>query len=89
MFTGKGRLCCGSAALRRIRTVANHLGWTALFVDAEAIILDMGGMLRHDVIVPLEHSKPYVAGTQGVATTMQDGQLVVVDRTADVVGILE
>ena len=89
MFIGKGRLCWGSAAHRRIRTVANRLEWTPLFVNAEAVILDVGSMLRHCVIVPLEHSEPCVAGTQGVATTMQDRQLVVVDRTADVVGVLE
>ncbi|MCP5096570.1 MAG: hypothetical protein GY943_13540, partial [Chloroflexi bacterium] len=64
-------------------------GWTPLFVNAEAIILEVGGMLQHGGVVAREYGKPCVAGIQGITTTLQDGQLVEVDGTTGVVRILE
>lgn len=63
-------------------------GWTPLFVNAEAIILEVGGMLQHGGVVAREYGKPCVAGIQGITTTLQDGQLVEVDGTTGVVRIL-
>ncbi|MCP4419518.1 MAG: hypothetical protein GY805_23135 [Chloroflexi bacterium] len=64
-------------------------GWTPLFVNAEAIILEVGGMLQHGGVVAREYGKPCVAGIQGITTTLQDGQLVEVDGTTGVVRIME
>ncbi|MBS1252912.1 MAG: Chondramide synthase cmdD [Anaerolineales bacterium] len=64
-------------------------GWTPLFVNAGAIILEVGGMLQHGGVVAREYGKPCVAGIQGITTTLQDGQLVEVDGTTGVVRILE
>ena len=64
-------------------------GWTPLFVNAEAIILEVGGMLQHGGVVAREFGKPCVAGIQGITTTLQDGQFVEVDGTTGVVRILD
>lgn len=64
-------------------------GWTPLFVNAEAIILEVGGMLQHGGVVAREYGKPCVAGIQGITTKLKDGQLVEVDGTTGVVRILE
>jgi phosphoenolpyruvate synthase/pyruvate phosphate dikinase len=64
-------------------------GWTPLFVNATAILLEVGGMLQHGGVVAREYGKPCVAGIQGITTTLQDGQLVVVDGTTGVVRLLE
>ncbi|MCG8346958.1 MAG: PEP-utilizing enzyme [Chloroflexales bacterium] len=64
-------------------------GWTPLFVNAEAIILEVGGLLQHGGVVAREYGKPCVAGIQGITTTLQDGQLVEVDGTTGVVRLLD
>jgi pyruvate,water dikinase len=64
-------------------------GWTPLFINAEAIILEVGGMLQHGGVVAREYGKPCVAGIQGITTTLQDGQLVEVDGTTGMVRILD
>ena len=64
-------------------------GWTPLFVNAEAIILEVGGMLQHGGVVAREYGKPCVAGIQGITVSLQDGQLVEVDGTTGVVRLLE
>ena len=64
-------------------------GWTPLFINAEAVILEVGGMLQHGGVVAREYGKPCVAGIQGITTTLQDGQLVEVDGTSGIVRILE
>jgi pyruvate,water dikinase len=64
-------------------------GWTPLFVNAEAVILEVGGMLQHGGVVAREYGKPCVAGIQGITATLKDGQLVEVDGTTGVVRILD
>lgn len=64
-------------------------GWTPLFLNAEAVILEVGGMLQHGGVVAREYGKPCVAGIQGVTTKLRDGQRVEVDGTTGVVRILE
>jgi pyruvate,water dikinase len=64
-------------------------GWTPLFVNAEAIILEVGSMLQHGGVVAREYGKPCVSSIQGITNTLQDGQLIEVDGTTGVVRILE
>lgn len=70
-------------------TYTTDPGWTPLFVNAEAIILEIGGMLQHGGVVAREYGKPCVVGIQGITTTLQDGQLVEVDGTAGVIRLLD
>ncbi len=64
-------------------------GWTPLFVNASAILLEVGGMLQHGGVVAREYGKPCVAGIQGITVTLQDGQLVEVDGTNGIVRLLD
>lgn len=64
-------------------------GWTPLFVNAEAVLLEVGGMLQHGGVVAREYGKPCVAGIQGITTTLHDGQLVEVNGTAGFVRLLD
>ncbi len=64
-------------------------GWTPLFLNAEAIILEVGGMLQHGGVVAREYGKPCVAGIQGITTKLKDGQQVEVDGTTGVARVVE
>jgi phosphohistidine swiveling domain-containing protein len=63
-------------------------GWTPLFVNAAAVILEVGGVLQHGAVVAREYGKPCVAGIADVLQRFVDGQLVEVDGTAGVVRIV-
>lgn len=64
-------------------------GWTPLFINASAIILQIGGMMQHGGVVAREYGKPCVAGIEHVLTRFEDGQLVEVDGSAGVVRLIE
>jgi pyruvate,water dikinase len=64
-------------------------GWTPLFVNASAIVLQIGGMMQHGGVVAREYGKPCVAGIEFVLTRFEDGQMVEVDGSAGVVRLLE
>ncbi len=57
-------------------------GWTPLFVNAAAIVLEVGGVLQHGAVVAREFGKPCVVGIAGVVTTLHDGEQVEVDGAA-------
>jgi len=57
-------------------------GWTPLFVNAAAIILQVGGVMQHGGVVAREYGKPCVAGIERVLTRFEDGQIVEVDGSA-------
>lgn len=60
-------------------------GWTPLFINAAAVILEVGGVLQHGAVVAREYGKPCVAGIADVLTRFHDGQLVEVDGSTGVV----
>lgn len=60
-------------------------GWTPLFVNAGAIVLEVGGPLQHGALVAREYGKPCVAGIQGATELFQDGELVCVDGNSGLV----
>jgi len=64
-------------------------GWTPLFVNAAAIVLEVGGMLQHGALVAREFNKPCVAGIADVFTHLRDGQLVEVDGERGTVSVIE
>lgn len=70
-------------------TSATDPGWTPLFINASAILLEVGGLLQHGALVAREYGKPCIAGIEGVMTTFKDGQLVEVDATRGIVKLLE
>lgn len=64
-------------------------GWTPLFVNAGAIVLEVGGVLQHGALVAREYGKPCVVGIPGITQRVRDGQRVEVDGTTGEVRILE
>jgi pyruvate,water dikinase len=58
---------------------ATDPGWTPLFVNAAAIILEVGGPLQHGALIAREYGKPCVGGLLGVTELFKDGDLVTVD----------
>ena len=60
-------------------------GWTPLFVNAAAVVLEVGGVLQHGAVIAREYGKPCVVGIDGIMTKIRDGQSVEVDGTAGVI----
>jgi pyruvate,water dikinase len=63
-------------------------GWTPLFVNAAAVLLEVGGILQHGAVIAREYGKPCVVGIHGLMTKLYDGQKVEVDGTAGVIRLL-
>jgi pyruvate,water dikinase len=63
-------------------------GWTPLFVNAAAIVLEVGGTLQHGAVVAREYGKPCVVGIDQVVATLREGSLVEVDGTMGTVRLL-
>ena len=63
-------------------------GWTPLFVNAAAVVLEVGGILQHGAVIAREYGKPCVVGIDRVMTKLHDGQRVEVDGTAGVIRLL-
>ncbi len=63
-------------------------GWTPLFVNAAAVVLEVGGILQHGAVVAREYGKPCVVGIDRVMSKLHDGQRVEVDGTAGVIRLL-
>ena len=68
--------------------VTTDPGWTPLFVNAAAVVLEIGGELQHGALVAREFGKPCVAGIADVMTRIEDGQTVEVDGAAGTVRII-
>src|SRR5207244_3671909 len=43
---------------------ATDPGWTPLFVNAAAVVLEVGGVMQHGALVAREYGKPCVAGVE-------------------------
>ena len=63
-------------------------GWTPIFCNAAAVVLEVGGALQHGAIVARELGLPCVAGIDGISTAIKDGQYVEVDGTSGICRIL-
>jgi len=69
--------------------VTTDPGWTPLFINAAAVLLEIGGELQHGALVAREYGKPCVAGICDVTTLLHDGQTVEVDGNTGTVRIIE
>jgi pyruvate,water dikinase len=63
-------------------------GWTPLFINAAAVLLEVGGVLQHGAVIAREYGKPCVVGIDGLMTKLYDGQRVEVDGTSGVIRLL-
>jgi len=67
---------------------ATDPGWTPLFVNAAAVILEVGGVLQHGALVAREYGLPCVSGVEGATELWNDGTEVEVDGSAGIVRIV-
>lgn len=67
---------------------ATDPGWTPLFVNAAAVILEVGGMLQHGALVAREYGLPCVTGVKDATKLWEDGTMVEVDGTNGIVRII-
>ncbi len=70
-------------------TKATDPGWTPLFINASAILLEVGGLLQHGALVAREYGKPCIAGVENAMNLFEDGQMVRVDAARGVITLLE
>ncbi|HEY9870419.1 MAG TPA: PEP/pyruvate-binding domain-containing protein [Candidatus Obscuribacterales bacterium] len=66
---------------------ATDPGWTPLFVNAAAVVLEVGGMLQHGALVAREYGIPCVTGVTNATSRWDDGTVLEVDGTAGIVRI--
>jgi len=64
-------------------------GWTPLFVNATAVVLEVGGVLQHGAVIAREFGKPCAAGIAGIVKAFSDGDWVEVDGSAGTVRRVE
>ncbi len=67
---------------------ATDPGWTPLFVNASAVILEVGGLLQHGALVAREYGLPCVGGVTGATTLWEDGTQVEVDGSRGIIRIV-
>ncbi len=64
---------------------ATDPGWTPLFVNAAAVILEVGGLLQHGALVAREYGLPCVSGITNATSIFHDGMMVEVDGSNGIV----
>ena len=69
--------------------VTTDPGWTPLFINAAAVILEIGGELQHGALVAREYGKPCVSGIADVTHQFEDGQVVEVNGNTGRVRMLD
>lgn len=61
--------------------------WVPLFVHAQGLVMEMGGILSHGAIVAREFGLPAVAGLPGIHRRVRTGQRLRVDGTTGTVTV--
>lgn len=69
-------------------TKSTEPSWTPIFINASAVVMEVGGPLQHGGIIAREYGIPCVSGLTGIVDIIKDGDLVEVDGTSGVVRIL-
>ena len=63
-------------------------GWTPLFINAAALVMEVGGLMTHGSVVAREYGIPAVVGVLEATTRIQTGQRLRVDGNRGFVEIL-
>jgi rifampicin phosphotransferase len=63
--------------------------WTPLFLNAGALVTEIGGMLSHGAIVAREYGLPAVLNVKGVTGLIKNGQMITVDGHRGIVQVLD
>ncbi|MBX3136130.1 hypothetical protein KF707_07830 [Candidatus Obscuribacterales bacterium] len=68
---------------------ATDPGWTPLFVNAAAVVLEVGGLLQHGALVAREYGLPCVGGVTGATKLWEDGTMVEVDGNRGTIRVID
>lgn len=68
---------------------ATDPGWTPLFVNAAAVVLEIGGMLQHGALVAREYGLPCVSGIPDATSLWPDGTEIEVDGSTGIIKVLQ
>ncbi|GAA0741415.1 PEP/pyruvate-binding domain-containing protein [Clostridium oceanicum] len=69
-------------------TKSTEPSWTPIFINASAVVMEVGGPLQHGGIIAREYGIPCVSGLSGIVDIIKDGDMLEVDGTSGVVRIL-
>ncbi len=64
-------------------------GWTPLFVNAAALVVDVGGLLSHGSVVAREYGLTAVVGVTGATKRIKNGDRIAVDGDKGTVVLLD
>ncbi|WP_243140169.1 PEP-utilizing enzyme [Candidatus Syntrophocurvum alkaliphilum] len=64
-------------------------GWTPLFINAAALVMEVGGLLTHGTVVAREYGIPAVVGIVDATKKIKTGQKIRVDGNAGYVLVIE
>ncbi|MFK7780388.1 MAG: PEP/pyruvate-binding domain-containing protein, partial [Candidatus Gracilibacteria bacterium] len=63
--------------------------WTPIFINASAVVLEIGGPLQHGAIIAREYGLPCVSGIDGLMDLIKDGDMIEVDGSSGIVKIIK
>ncbi|MCY3414547.1 MAG: phosphoenolpyruvate synthase [Candidatus Heimdallarchaeota archaeon] len=64
-------------------------GWTPLFINAKALVLEVGGALTHGAVVAREYGIPAVVGVRNATLKLKTGMNIRVDGNRGIIEILD
>lgn len=70
-------------------TRATDPGWTPLFMNADGVVLEVGGSLQHGAVIAREYGLPCVSGVNGATMSIPDGAMIEVDGSNGIVRLVE
>jgi len=76
---------CGEVLVARF----TEPSWTPIFINAAAVIMEVGGPLQHGAIIAREYGIPCVSGIENATSLINDGDLVEVCGTSGYAKIID
>jgi pyruvate,water dikinase len=64
-------------------------GWTPLFINADGLVMEVGGLLTHGTVVAREYGIPAVVGISDATKKIKTGQKIRVDGNSGYVMVIE
>ena len=62
--------------------------WTPIFINASAVVMEVGGPLQHGAIIAREYGIPCISGISNATKLIQDGDFIEVDGSSGTVKLL-
>jgi len=63
--------------------------WTPIFINASAVVMEVGGPLQHGAIIAREYGIPCISGISNATKLIQDGDFIEVDGSSGTVKFIK